>query len=55
LRADVTAWLGQAKLVCGSTQAIAAFKIASLDAAVSDFTDRLRYFAGDSGKLPESR
>lgn len=46
LRADVSAWLGQAKLACGSTPAFKAFKIDSLDAAASDFTDRLRYFSG---------
>lgn len=46
LRADVNAWLGQAKLACGSTPAINAFKIDSLEAAASDFTDRLRYLSG---------
>ena len=52
LRADVTTWLAQAKLACGATPAIAAFQIDSLDAAATDFTDRLRYFAGSPEPLP---
>jgi hypothetical protein len=55
LRTDLTAWLGQAKLACGSTTAIEDFKIDSLDAAASDFTDRLRYFAGPPNAPPETR
>lgn len=47
LRADVIAWLGQAKLSCESTLAINTFRIDGLDAAVSNFTDRLRYFSAN--------
>lgn len=47
LHTDVSAWLGQAKLACGSTPVIDAFRIDSLDAAASDFTDRLRHFSTD--------
>ena len=55
LRADVSAWLDQAKLACGSTPAIEAFKIDSLDAAASDFADRLRYFSGNLDLPTEAR
>jgi hypothetical protein len=48
LRADVVTWLAQAKLACHATSAVDAFKIDSLDAAATDFSDRLRYFAGKS-------
>ncbi|KQM33105.1 hypothetical protein [Sphingomonas sp. Leaf10] len=47
LRADVNAWLGQAKLACRSTPAINTFRIDGLDAAVSYFTDRMRYFVAN--------
>jgi hypothetical protein len=52
LRADVTTWLAQAKLACGANPAIEAFRIDNLDAAATDFTDRLRYFAGNPEPLP---
>lgn len=41
------AWLGQAKLACGATPVIEAFKLNGLDQAANEFTDRLRYFATD--------
>lgn len=52
LRADVITWLAQAKLACGANPAIEAFQIDSLDAAATDFTDRLRYFASNPEPLP---
>lgn len=55
LRADVSAWLGQARLACGSTPAIEAFKIDSLGSATLEFTDRLRYFSGNLNSPPETR
>ena len=45
LRADIGAWLDQAMLVCGPNPAIKAFRLDGLEAAASDFDDRLRYFA----------
>jgi len=47
LRADMTTWLEQARFACGANPAIEAFKFDGLDKAVTDFTDRLHYFAGD--------
>lgn len=42
LRADVVAWRDQVKLACGSTVAITAFELGGFDAALADFSQRLR-------------
>ncbi|SDA25214.1 hypothetical protein [Sphingomonas sp. NFR15] len=47
LRSDMTTWLDQARLACRSPAVVTAFKMTDLDRAAMDFTERLKYFAGD--------
>lgn len=54
LRSDMTTWLEQARRACGSHR-VAAFGMTDLSRAVTDFTERLRYFAGDRSAPAASR
>lgn len=47
LHADISVWLEQAKRACGSKPEIDGFRVDGLDAAASEFTDRLRNFSVD--------
>jgi hypothetical protein len=51
LRTDISAWLSQAELTCGSNAVVKSFRFKDLRAAAFDFSNRLRLFAGANSSL----